>query len=207
MIIAIIGIQLLGSIAWLVYDHPDVREIHPAPLQAVLTCKVSTTALMMSLIYNIILILLCTIYAFKTRKIPENFNEAKYIGFTMYSTCIVWLSFIPIYFGTKNDYKIQLSSLCMCLSISATVVLGCLFTPKVYLVLFQPYKNVRPRNNGGGGTTTGGELVSSILLFYIDKINELYGSIYFVVDNSELFFCCRRFLMTLSISFNGCRCH
>ena len=33
--------------------------------------------------------------------------------------------------------------MCMCVEISATVVLGCLFVPKVYLVLFQPYKNVR----------------------------------------------------------------
>ena len=46
------------------------------------------------------------VYAFKTRKIPENFNEAKYIGFTMYSTCIVWLAFVPIYFGINNDYKV-----------------------------------------------------------------------------------------------------
>lgn len=37
----------------------------------------------------------------------------------------------------------------MCLNISASVALGCLFTPKVYLVLFQPYKNVRqPAGNG-----------------------------------------------------------
>jgi hypothetical protein len=40
-------------------------------------------------------IFLCTWYAFKTRKIPENFNEAKYIGFTMYSTCI------------RNDYEVR----------------------------------------------------------------------------------------------------
>lgn len=43
----------------------------------------------------------------------------------------------------------------MCLNISATVVLACLFAPKVYLVLFQPYKNVRPRNNGGRGAQPG----------------------------------------------------
>ena len=73
---------------------------------AVETCAVSTFSLISSLVYNMILILLCTVYAVKTRKIPSNFNEAKYIGFTMYSTCIVWLAFIPIFFGTNHDYTV-----------------------------------------------------------------------------------------------------
>jgi len=47
------------------------------------------------------------IHFFFRRKIPENFNEAKYIGFTMYSTCIIWLAFIPIFSGTKNDYEVR----------------------------------------------------------------------------------------------------
>ncbi|KAG5319200.1 GRM7 protein, partial [Pseudoatta argentina] len=142
--IGITAVQLIGTIVWLMIEPPDTTEIHPYPLSAVLTCRVSTFSLMMSLVYNMFLILMCTLYAFKTRKIPEDFNEAKYIGFTMYSTCIVWLAFVPIYFGTNNDYKVQIASMCMCINISASVALGCLFTPKVYLVLFQPYKNVRP---------------------------------------------------------------
>jgi hypothetical protein len=73
---------------------------------AVQTCGISTVSLVLSLVYNMVLIFLCTWYAFKTRKIPENFNEAKYIGFTMYSTCIIWLAFIPIFFGTRNDYEV-----------------------------------------------------------------------------------------------------
>ncbi|KAF4532507.1 hypothetical protein B566_EDAN007622, partial [Ephemera danica] len=144
--LAIVSVQLCGTLIWLLFEKPDVKEVYPYPLTAVLTCGVSTFSLMMSLVYNMILILLCTLYAFKTRKIPENFNEAKYIGFTMYSTCIVWLAFVPIYFGTNNDYKVQIASLCMCVNISATVALGCLFTPKVYIVLFQPKKNVRQGN-------------------------------------------------------------
>ena len=70
------------------------------------TCGVSTFSLISSLVYNMFLIILCTVYAVKTRKIPSNFNEAKYIGFTMYSTCIVWLAFIPIFFGTNHDYTV-----------------------------------------------------------------------------------------------------
>lgn len=91
---------------WLLIERPGTKEVHPQPLTAVLTCGVSNLSLVLSLLYNMLLIILCTFYAFKTRKIPENFNEAKYIGFTMYSTCIVWLAFVAIYFGTYNDYKV-----------------------------------------------------------------------------------------------------
>lgn len=61
----------------------------------------------MSLGFNMLLIVLCTVYAFKTRKIPENFNETKYIGFTMYATCIIWLAFVPIYFATQNHFRVR----------------------------------------------------------------------------------------------------
>ncbi|XP_064084977.1 metabotropic glutamate receptor 8-like isoform X2 [Macrobrachium nipponense] len=153
----LVGVQLVGVVAWMLVEFPTTKEVYPYRLVAVLTCGISNISLILSLAYNMVLILLCTVYAFKTRKIPENFNEAKYIGFTMYSTCIVWLAFVPIYFGTNNDYKIQLASMCMCVSISASVSLGCLFTPKVYIVIFQPYKNVR---QGSGPVVKGSQCKS-----------------------------------------------
>ncbi|TKS82961.1 Metabotropic glutamate receptor 5 [Collichthys lucidus] len=75
----------------------------------------------------------------KTRNVPANFNEAKYIAFTMYTTCIIWLAFVPIYFG--SNYKII--TMCFSVSLSATVALCCMFVPKVYIMLAKPEKNVR----------------------------------------------------------------
>lgn len=74
----------------------------------------------------------CTFFVFflvKTRNVPANFNEAKYIAFTMYTTCIIWLAFVPIYFG--SNYKII--TMCFSVSLSATVALCCMFVPKVRL--------------------------------------------------------------------------
>jgi len=61
---------------------------------------------LLSLVYNMLLIVVCTVYAVKTRKIPENFNESRHIGFTMYTTCVIWLGFVPIYFGTHNTFQV-----------------------------------------------------------------------------------------------------
>ncbi|KAI6234679.1 Metabotropic glutamate receptor [Aphelenchoides fujianensis] len=142
--------QLIGSLVWLVVDPPDTAIQYPTRTEAVLTCKATASHLLLSLSFNMLLVLLCTFYAFKTRQIPENFNETRLIGFTMYSTSILWLSFGPIYFATQNSFHIQITSLCICISMSATVALSCFFFPKVYICLYAPYKNVRNRNSAVG---------------------------------------------------------
>ncbi|TMS39836.1 hypothetical protein L596_006304 [Steinernema carpocapsae] len=147
---SIVSAQLIGSIVWLIVDPPGTRVQFPSRTEAILTCKATASHLLISLLFNMLLIILCTLYAFKTRKIPENFNETRLIGFTMYSTSILWLSFGPIYFATQNNFKIQITSLCMCISMSGTVALACFFAPKVYIVLWQPYKNVRTRHSAVG---------------------------------------------------------
>lgn len=78
-------------------------------LQVILKCKIQDMSFLFSQLYNMVLITICTVYAVKTRKIPENFNESKFIGFTMYTTCIIWLAFIPIYFGTGNSYEVSIN--------------------------------------------------------------------------------------------------
>ncbi|XP_041461198.1 metabotropic glutamate receptor 1-like [Lytechinus variegatus] len=115
-----------------ILDYPDLRRVR-------LICNTTTFGFAAPLGYDALLISLCTLYAFKTRNLPENFNEAKYIAFTMYTTCIVWLAFIPLYFG--SDLKEIV--VCFAVSLSATVTLGCLFFPKTYIILLKPERNRR----------------------------------------------------------------
>lgn len=38
--------------------------------------------------------------------------------------------------------QVQTTTMCVSVSLSGSVVLGCLFAPKLHIILFQPHKNV-----------------------------------------------------------------
>lgn len=79
---------------------PTIR--HPSQDASVLVCNTTPLAVLAPLAFDFLLILMCTVYALKTRNVPENFNEAKFIGFAMYTTCVIWIAFVPIYFGSDT---------------------------------------------------------------------------------------------------------
>lgn len=104
------SVQLLGVLVWFfvdpsrpVVDYENQRTPDPQQARGVLKCDISDLSLICLLGYSMLLMVTCTVYAIKTRGVPETFNEAKPIGFTMYTTCIVWLAFIPIFFGTAQS--------------------------------------------------------------------------------------------------------
>ncbi|XP_030379803.1 metabotropic glutamate receptor [Scaptodrosophila lebanonensis] len=166
---SLIAIQVLITMIWMIVEPPGTRFYYPDRTEVILKCKIQDMSFLFSQLYNMILITICTVYAIKTRKIPENFNESKFIGFTMYTTCIIWLAFVPIYFGTGNSYEIQITTLCISISLSASVALVCLYSPKVYILVFHPDKNVRKltmnstvyRRSAATAAVQGGMLSSS----------------------------------------------
>ncbi|XP_071817025.1 metabotropic glutamate receptor 7-like isoform X3 [Apostichopus japonicus] len=138
----LVSVQVFVTVAWLLIHPPAVTREKAEWNRVIIDCSASDLAEVTSLVYAMFLVLLCTVYAFKTRKMPENFNEAKFIAFTMYTTCIVWTAFIPIVVGTAStDYKIQQCLLCLSVIVSASVTLCCIFVPKLYIVLLAPHKN------------------------------------------------------------------
>ncbi|KAG8451035.1 hypothetical protein GDO86_003350 [Hymenochirus boettgeri] len=149
------SVQLLGVLVWFlvdpsrpIVDYENQRTPDPQLARGVLKCDISDLSLICLLGYSMLLMVTCTVYAIKTRGVPETFNEAKPIGFTMYTTCIVWLAFIPIFFGTAQSAEkmhIQTTTLTISVSLSASVSLGMLYMPKVYVIIFHPEQNIPKR--------------------------------------------------------------
>jgi len=51
-----------------------------------LVCRVPWHGISAPLAYNALLVVACTYYAFKTRHLPDNFNEARFIMFCVRSS-------------------------------------------------------------------------------------------------------------------------
>ncbi|XP_034937479.1 metabotropic glutamate receptor isoform X2 [Chelonus insularis] len=149
---ALIACQVVLTLIWMIVEPPGTRHYYPDRRHVILKCNIQDMSFLFSQLYNATLIVVSTVYAVKTRKIPENFNESKFIGFTMYTTCIIWLAFVPIYFGTGNAHEIQITTLCVAISLSASVTLVCLYSPKVYIIVFHPDKNIRGKVTMGSST-------------------------------------------------------
>lgn len=135
----IIGVECAIITIMLVIEPADSKFDYPAPKRVKLICNTTTMGIIVPLGFDLVLIAMCTLYAIKTRNLPENFNEAKFIGFSMYTTCVIWLGFIAIYFGSER----KVITMSVSVSLSAYVALVLLFFPKVYIIIWAPEKNTR----------------------------------------------------------------
>nr|CAB3227948.1 extracellular calcium-sensing receptor-like [Phallusia mammillata] len=142
VVMAISFVQVVLCVTWLLVEPPSVeRVINPAtPNTMVLACEMGSIPIV-ACVYGYLCILALTAFvlAFRARKLPENFNEAKFVTFAMLIFFIVWLSFIPAYLTTEGTS----STAVYCIAILASTygLLGCIFFPKLYVIFVTPNRN------------------------------------------------------------------
>ena len=158
IVLILLLIQVAIATIWLAVQHPGVKHVFRGKTTELQCSASSDVGLIVSLGYNLLLLILSTYFAFLARKIPENFNEAKFINVTLYTIIIIWLAFIPTYLATANLNSIyQTSSLIIAIVLTTTTTLMCLFAPKIYLILrhqIKQAKETKPVTSTNGVTTT-----------------------------------------------------
>ena len=137
-------IEVILAILWGTLDSPGTKTDIEKGKYIIFTCKpyntiVGLTLEIAMLSYLIFLSLLCASYAFKARTLPENFNEARYIGFAMYILLLSWITFYPVQTSLEGWYVAVVS--CTTALVSSYGLLACMFAPKVYVILRRPEQN------------------------------------------------------------------
>ncbi|XP_047615792.1 G-protein coupled receptor family C group 6 member A isoform X3 [Phacochoerus africanus] len=136
------GIQVVICTLWLIFAAPAVEENVSLPRVIILECEEgSILAFGTMLGYIAILAFICFIFAFKGRKLPENYNEAKFITFGMLIYFIAWITFIPIYTTTFGKYLPAVEIIVIL--ISNYGILCCTFFPKCYVILCKQETNTK----------------------------------------------------------------
>lgn len=137
---------------WSFENGPKALEFDIARNKVELICHLPLGPFIASLTYNSLLLVACVYCAFKTRKLPDNYNESRFISFCVYSTVIIWLTFIPAYFAVGKAF-FEAMFLSLAVLANATLILMCIFVPKVYAVYFVKKEDLHVsakfKNKGG----------------------------------------------------------
>ncbi|KAM3873581.1 G-protein coupled receptor family C group 6 member A [Diretmus argenteus] len=136
-----VGLQVAICSCWLVLKSPFKNDII-LPTTLLEEChEGSYVAYGLMLGYIAVLAFVCFICAYKGRKLPQKYNDARFITFSMLLYLIAWVVFIPVYVTTSGVYVPAIEM--VVILISNYGILSCHFFPKCYVILFRKEQNTK----------------------------------------------------------------
>lgn len=136
----LIGIELFIESIIMVSMPSTPLNVTKIPYESrILECEMPKEDIMLTFIFPGMLTLLCAIFALRIRKVPSNYNESRYIIFTITILFFESITFFMIFKNLEYNQYIQYSVICIIVGDFMTYF--ALFLPRLYIILFKPERN------------------------------------------------------------------
>ncbi|XP_018416476.1 PREDICTED: extracellular calcium-sensing receptor-like [Nanorana parkeri] len=131
-------LQFLLCMTWLFMAPPFPQyNTQSQPMFIIIECNEgSPVAFWTMLGYLFLLATISFMVAFLARRLPDSFNEAQFITFSMLAFLSVWISYIPASLSAQGKYTVAMEIFAILASSWALVI--CMFLPKCFIILFRP---------------------------------------------------------------------